>query len=272
MQPAQLLSVHPLLVLCQALVPGKKYIVPVTRFFFVESPDLPADTCTSYLRPVSCSQHGTARHSTLERSESVRILVYCCRLDGQRSLPSLVRRQGLVPFPRPQKLASSCCGTRSPQPLTKLPTALPALVLLQPLPSYPKVLYADPDPSPVPDSGNLRPAHFRTPRPFLLQIVPDSASQDSTSLLEHTVLPSPLRLRHRSQKPRRRQTQSRYRHDTSRVTALTQRGHTTIAIRRAQKPPKTTQNRGSLSDSRWSCQAVIAIFCFLVVQSCPGRD
>lgn len=199
------------------------------------------DTCTSYLRP--CSLFST-RCGSAFYSRTLQI----------GSQPGL-----LLPTGRTKKSAVTCKEARPrsffsgskrwPRPVVtlehhdRLPSCQPRCPRSYYCNHYrvtQKVLYADPLPSPVPDSGNLRPVHFRTLRLSLLHIVPVTAGRDLTSPSEHTVPPSLLRLHLQSQKLPPGQTRSLYRHDTSQVIALTPRGRIIIVIRRAQRHPKTS--------------------------------
>lgn len=206
------------------------------------------DTCTSYLRPVPCLYRGSAWDSALERSKSTTL--WSALDDWTNKEPSLHLRgnQDLVSLPRAVGAGLVLLWNLNHHDRsTECPTAFPALVLLQPLPSHQNVLHADPHPSLVPGSGNLRPVRFITLRRSLLQIVPVPISPSSTSLSGHTGLLLPLRLNSRLHTPPPTppwQT-SRYRHANSQVAASTPRGRTTIVILRVQKLPKTDQLHGA---------------------------
>lgn len=242
MPPAQPLSVHRLLVLCQALAPGKRYFVPLAPWPF----QTPSFTC-GYLHVLlaSCSlfstRYGSVLYTSTLQIETGSGFLLAGWTDKGFSLHFLQGGNASFLFPRPLNVGlvllwNSIIPTVHKTVYRIARTHTTATTTTT---EFPKVLHADPHPSPVPDSGNLRPVHFKTLRRSLLQIVPVTAGRDSTSLLEHTVLPSPPRLHRRSQKPPLRRTRSRYRHDTSQITATTPRGRIIIVIPRVQKHLKT---------------------------------
>lgn len=117
-------------------------------------------------------------------------------------------------------------------------------------PSSSKVLHTDPHPSPVPDSGNLHPAHFIIPRPSLLQIVPAQAGQNSTSLTTPPLrlkYPSRPRKSRRRRRPRPKQGRNSHHLDPirDRVTASIPRSRPTTATILASKLPGTKGKLGS---------------------------
>lgn len=120
-----------------------------------------------------------------------------------------------------------------------------------PVESYSTVLHTDPHPSPVPDSGNLRPARFIIPQQSLPQPAPVLAPQNSTSHPTH-----PPRLPHpsRPRRPRRRRRKPQIsnqscvyalEHTSERTTTSTPRSRTTTVIRLAPRPPDTRDQLGS---------------------------